>query len=227
MGRAEDRMAIDVRRALVLGAIQGVTEALPVSSSAHLAIARRLLGLGSLPRSVDVLLHAGTAVALVVVTRHDLWRLGRGLLGDLMRHGPRAGRYGPAGREALLIGLANLPAVVAGSVLHGRIDQAAGRPLVLGIALAGGAVAMAAAGRARPATPPADPPGPGRALAIGLAQAAALFPGVSRSGATLAAALLVDMDRAAAVRFSFLLAAPRRPARRRADRARPARPPRR
>ncbi len=182
---------LPIRHAVALGVIQGTAELLPVSSSAHLAVIPPLLGwpyahLGpELRKAFEVALHAGTATALVVVLRGEIAQAVR----DLDR--PRA--LGSA--------LALAPPAVAGLLLERPIERRLGAPRHVAAVQILAGIALAAADR-RPADRGHAGAGPVDKLVLGLAQAAALVPGVSRSGATLTAARLRRVDRAGASRLS-------------------------
>jgi undecaprenyl-diphosphatase len=175
---------IGARRALVLGIIQGPAELLPVSSSAHLALVPWLAGWEwdeldpELRKSFEVALHAGAAAALLIGQR-------RMIVEELRAFDPR--------RAALLV-LSFAPAAIVGYTLERPIERRLGGPRATALGLLAGAAAMVAADR-RP-----QRRGPGEAgiadgLALGFAQAAALAPGISRNGATLAAARWRGFDR--------------------------------
>src|SRR5215208_6823083 len=195
--------------AIVLGIVQGLTEFLPISSSGHLLLVPELLGWPEQPLAFDVALHIGTTAAVVAYFSHDWWVLIRETLGDLRRHGPHVLRWGPYGRLALLIGVGTVPAVLAGLALS-DLETRLRTPGVVAamLVLVGGY--MAAAERFAPRR------GSGQlerltwfgALLIGVAQACALVPGVSRSGATIATGMFTGLGRATAARFSFLMATP-------------------
>ena len=176
------------REALALGLLHGPAELVPVSSSAHVASLPWLLGWevagwdGERRKELEVALHAGTALALLLVAR------------------PR--RLRPA-----LLMAAVLPPAVAGLVLERRIEQRLGTPRTLAAGLLAGGLALVLADRA-PATRAEQDAGVRDGLWLGVAQAAALIPGVSRSGATLAAARLLGYSRADASRLSWEVALP-------------------
>lgn len=162
---------------MILGLVQGPTELLPVSSSAHLAMIPRLAGWdgdeidAELKKSFEVALHAGTALAMILVRRREL---GRGL-NEL-----------DARRLAVIV-LSFIPPAVAGYLLEGEIEERLGGPVSTSIGLAAGAVLMALADT-RPQHRGEGEAGALDGIALGIAQAAALVPGVSRNGATLTAA---------------------------------------
>jgi len=164
------------RRVALLGIVQGPTELLPVSSSAHIALLPRLMGWreeqvdAELRNAVEAALHGGAAAALVIVLGGELARAAR-----------------EQDRAALAsTALALIPSALAGYLLEQRPERRAGasRMLPAGLALGGAALAWA---DARPATRGLSDFGPRDGLALGLAQALALLPGVSRSGAALTA----------------------------------------
>lgn len=182
---------------LVLALVQGLTEFLPVSSSGHLVLVQHALGLEHASLTVDVALHVGTLCAVLVVYRRDVAAVAR----DLLR-----GRAA----EALWIALGTLPAVVVGLTAKDAIERAFEAPRVAALGLFVTALLLAggeAARRARAHEAP-RPLGWRVALGVGLAQALAICPGISRSGSTIAAGLALGLAPAAAARFSFLLAIP-------------------
>ena len=199
-----------VRDAVLLGAVQGLTEFMPVSSSAHLALLRRFGGPAKDARAFEVALHLATAASLVAAMRGDALAPARALFIDLQRHGPDLRRYSSGGRVALRLALATLPAVATGTLARRQLDRWAECPSWIAGALLGGSLAMALAqawGRDRRSSGAADV-GAVDTLLVGVAQAAALAPGVSRSGATIAAGMLRGLDRERASRLSFQLALP-------------------
>jgi len=167
---------LTVRQALALGALHGPTELLPISSSGHVAALPWLLGwryseLGDETRkSFEVALHAGSAAAWLLPTAR------------------KGGSRGPPGRrDLLLLGLGTAPAGVTGLLFERPIERRLGTPGLIAAGLAAGAAVMAAADRA-PKRRDADQAGPADAAWLGLAQATALLPGISRTGASLATA---------------------------------------
>ncbi len=192
MRQAETRLTL--RQALVLGLVQGPAELLPISSSAHTTLIPWLAGWsyaeldGELRKSFEVALHAGAGAALAVAMR-----------GELRRWPARADRT-----RAGVLALALAPPALAGVLLRGQIARRLGGPRSIAAGLVAGAVAMALAD-ARPARG-ARSCSQARAadgLALGTAQALALMPGVSRSGATLTAARARGFGRGAAQALSL------------------------
>jgi undecaprenyl-diphosphatase len=189
--------------AALLGVVQGLTEFLPVSSSAHLILARSFFGWNSdrcgLP--FDVACHVGTLSAILIYFRADL----RDLLGGLPRL--LAPGSDPAARRLWFIALATIPAVLVGALLGDLID-AARTPAVIVVTLSVVGVLMSVAERVGAHRRAAESLSLLETLAVGVAQACALIPGVSRSGATITMGLWLGLTRSAAARFSFLLGVP-------------------
>jgi undecaprenyl-diphosphatase len=203
-----------VLQAALVGLLQGLTEFIPISSSAHLELVPWMAGwdegglVGSL--AFDVFLHLGTLVALVVFFARDWVRLIRAGVASL-----RDRRIGddPDRRLAWLLVAATIPAALIGFALEALIEDAfhgdndAARLAIAGF-LVLGAIALWLADRLGTRTRGLADLRLPAALTIGLSQALALLPGISRSGATLTAGLALGLDREAAARFSFLLATP-------------------
>lgn len=194
-------------RAIVLGLVQALTEFLPISSSGHLVLAERAMGFHS-SLTFDVGLHLGTLAATLGYFWRDWAAVIRASLRDLLGHGLNLRRWEWQGLLGLLIILGTLPAVLVGALFKDVIEATFRAPASIAALLIGGGALLAWADRA-----PRDRLGlesvtPPHALAIGLAQAVALIPGVSRSGATILTARLLHYDRPVATRFSFLLSAP-------------------
>ena len=201
-------MLEDYVRAVVLGIVQALTEFLPISSSGHLVLAEHAgaADVGSL--TFDVALHMGTMVAVIGYFWRDWWRMARAALSDLARHGVRIDRWSEPSRFALWIAFATIPAVIAGLLLESVIEDHLRAPSVVAAMLLAFALVIDLADRRGAVTRRlADVDAP-RAFLIGVAQAVALVPGVSRSGVTIAAARALGFERPAAARFSFLLSAP-------------------
>jgi undecaprenyl-diphosphatase len=201
-------------QAIVIGILQGVTEFIPISSSAHLELAPWVFGWeqGSLVDSLafDVFLHLGTLTALIIYFRHDWVRL-IGAFFASVRERRIAGD--PDRRLAWLLLLATVPAAVIGflgedfinEVLHGKTDPV--RLAIAGFLVIGG-IALLLADRLGARRDELPDMHAGTAVAIGFSQALALLPGISRSGATITAGLALGLKREASARFSFLLATP-------------------
>lgn len=183
-------------RYALLGLVQGLTEFLPVSSSGHLVLARAVLGLEVPGVALEAAAHLGTLVALVLYFRRDLGSLALGLL-----------RGGEERGYVARLAVATLPLVVVGLLARGAIERVFEAPAVGGGMLLVTALALAIGDRMASRSR-RDRVRVGDALAVGVAQAAALLPGISRSGATVATGIGLGLRPTHAARFSFLLAIP-------------------
>jgi undecaprenyl-diphosphatase len=191
--------------AILLGIIQGLTEFLPVSSSAHLILARAFFGWevpADFGLAFDVALHIGTLAAIIAFFRVEIAAMIRAL--------PRAlaADPGPAGRMIQLIAVGTLPVVVVGLTLTDFIEERLRTPAVTAVTLTIGAIAMLIAERLGARRRDENDISFVEALLIGCAQASALVPGMSRSGSTIAVGMFLGIRRDAAARFTFLLAIP-------------------
>jgi undecaprenyl-diphosphatase len=194
--------------ALVLGAVQGLTEFLPISSTAHLKVVPVLLGWGDPGVAVTAVIQLGSIAAVIAFFRSDLAQVLRGI-GRAVRNGQW---QDPSARLGLAIAFGTVPIVLAGLAIKRFVPDYDTSPLRSMGSIAIVSIAMALllglaelAGRRRrnlEGVRPLD------GVLVGLAQALALVPGVSRSGSTLTASLLDGWQRAAAARFSFLLGIP-------------------
>ncbi len=197
---------MSILSAVLLGLVQAATEFLPVSSTAHLLVFGELLG-HSLDephfRAFVAVIQSGTALAVIVYFRHDLWRILRGSLGALAKGTPLAT---PEARLGWLIVLGTIPAAVLGKLLEHRIE-ALGNWVIAASLVFLGLVLLLAERLARHLRP-VEAVGVKDAVLVGLAQAWALIPGSSRSGSTLTMGMLLGFTREAAARFSFLLSVP-------------------
>lgn len=198
----------DYLRAALLGLIQALTEFLPVSSSGHLVIAAELLGDEVNALTFDVGLHLGTTAAVLAYFARDWALIAVSASRDLRAHGIRLARWRWRSRLGLLLAIGSLPAVAVGAVLQLTVEDGLRDPLVVGLALIAGAAAMWALDAYGESRGGLRGINGRRAFVIGVAQAAALVPGVSRSAATISAARGFHITRYAAARFSFLLSAP-------------------
>ncbi len=184
-------------QAIVLGIVQGLTEFLPVSSTAHLILAQNVLGLDPerFGLTFDVALHLGTALAVLLYFA-TTWL---GIVADVLH-----GRW----RMPLLVVAGTIPAALAGLLLQSVVERELRGAVVIAAGLLIGSAIFVYAERAGRQRPRIDRATIGDAIFMGVAQAVALVPGISRSGITISAGLLRDLERADATRFSFLLATP-------------------
>jgi undecaprenyl-diphosphatase len=195
---------MDLLHAAVLGTVQGLTEVLPISSSAHLILIPKFLHWPESGLTFDVALHVGTFLALALYFWRDLLELTGNFLGSF-----RGGIDTPAKRLPFYIIAATIPAALVGKTLEGPIEEIfrksplliAGFLILFGLLLALADTTGAKRWRM-------DKVNLKCAIVIGLAQCLALMPGVSRSGITITAALFLGFHREAAARFSFLISLP-------------------
>jgi undecaprenyl-diphosphatase len=192
-------------QAFVLGAVQGITELLPISSSAHLFLFPTLVGWPYAGATFDIALHAGTLLALIVAYLDDWKRMAFEFFSsDPVKQHEARSLFG-------MIAVATVPGLVAGRVLGELEDKMRSMPLAVptmaGLLAGFGALLWAADRFSRPGRNDRVP-GWGPAIGMGLAQCLALVPGVSRSGITMTAGRACGLSRVAAANFSFLLSVP-------------------
>lgn len=194
---------MDAWQALILALIQGLTEFLPISSSAHLILPSQVLGWPDQGLAFDVAVHLGTLTAVVTVYRRDLLGMTTGSLSAL-----GARQWNADARLAMLVVLATIPAVMAGFMFKDLIETQLRAVTVIIATTLGFGVLLGIADAFGKRQRLLEGLGWRDALLIGLSQALALIPGTSRSGITMTAALLLGYQREAAARFSFLLSIP-------------------
>jgi undecaprenyl-diphosphatase len=190
-------------QAIVLGAVQGVTEFLPISSTAHLALTPWFFGWPDPGLSFDVSLHVGTLIALLLFFRAEWLQLVQGGIALL-----RGNRRAPNAQMALYLILATIPALIVGALFSHQADTTLRHPLVIASALIVLAIVLIVAERVGRRKTELKDMSMADAVAVGCAQALAIIPGVSRSGVTITAGLFRGMTREAAARFSFFLSTP-------------------
>ena len=191
---------MDTIQAIILGLVQGLTEFLPVSSSGHLQLAGALLGTDLEADSnltFSLTLHAATVLSTIVVLWREVWRLVRGVFST---------RYNEEQAYVLKIVLSMIPVGVVGLLLMEHIEEAFSSTLVVGIMLLVTAVLLTFAYYAKPRK--REEISYRDAFIIGLAQAAATLPGLSRSGTTIATGLLLGNRKESVAQFSFLMVLP-------------------
>ncbi len=187
---------------IILAIIQGITEFLPISSSAHLILPSAVLGWQDQGLLFDVAVHVGTLFAVLIYFRQDIARLTLGWLQSL------GGKHSTDSKLAWWVILATIPAALAGLLAADLIEAYLRSPYVIAITTIVFGLALWYADVFAKKQYSMDSLGFKQALFIGLAQAVALIPGTSRSGITLTAGLMLGLDRVSAARFSFLLSIP-------------------
>jgi len=199
---------MNIAKAIFLGLLQGLTEFLPVSSSGHLVLVQRILGISGDMLLFDIVLHLGTLAAVIVIFRKDLW--------ECIRR--------PFGEASLSLIIATIPAVIIALAFGGFIEKTfSGGYLGFGFLITAALLlitqyisrtsCLERTGSANPSKlqfPPAEEGKAGfkNALIIGLFQGVAMLPGISRSGATVSGGLICGLPREKAARFSFLMSVP-------------------
>jgi undecaprenyl-diphosphatase len=190
--------------AVVLGVVQGLTEFLPISSSAHLRIVGEVFGWSDPGAAFTAITQIGTEIAVLLYFRRDIGRIIVAWLGSLA--GRRKGD--PDARMGWLIIIGSIPIVVLGLLFQDKIETTLRDLRIVAIALVAFSLILYWADRVGAKKRELDQLTVGHGIAFGLAQAAALVPGVSRSGGTITMGLFLGYSRAAAARYSFLLAIP-------------------
>lgn len=186
--------------ALVLGLVEGLTEYIPVSSTAHILLSERLLGLPPSGKSFEVVIQLGAILALMTVYASRIWRLLTNLL-----HDRRTQTF------ALAVIAGFVPAAIVGATLYKFIKSVLfDSPMLICVMLVLGGIVLLFIDRIAKATTASDALdiGPVTGFKIGLFQCLAVIPGVSRSGSTIVGAMLLGVEKRAAAEFSFFLAIP-------------------
>ncbi len=195
-------------QSILLGIIQGATEFLPISSSAHLVLVPYFLN-WHLPAQegflFDVLLHLGTLLAVIIYFRRDIYTIMVAFIKGIITRQPFVEQNS---RLGWLIILATLPAMLAGAIFKNLIEQAFAAPLYTGLFLLVTAIFLVTAERIGKRERPFETISWKDALVVGVFQAISILPGISRSGSTMTGGMLRNLDRTAAARFSFLLSIP-------------------
>ena len=186
---------------LVLASVQGLTEFLPISSSAHLVLVPVLTGWPDQGLAFDVAVHVGSLAAVLIYFRGDFMSM----LRDGLRRPHDTGGHG---RLGWMVVIATVPVGVAGLAVDAGLSESLRDPLVIAVATIGFGLLLLVAERAGTKDRRVRSIAIRDAIVIGCAQAIALVPGTSRSGITMTAGLLVGLTPAASARFSFLLSAP-------------------
>lgn len=193
---------MDFFQTVILALVQGLTEFLPVSSSAHLILLPRVAGWADQGLAFDVAVHVGTLCAVVWYFRHELVPMGHDWFGSLR------GRHTPDSRLAWAVLFGTIPVGIAGLAFNDLIEVHLRSPLVIAATTIGFGLLLWWSDRAGRRERDEHAITWRDVLVVGVAQAIALIPGTSRSGITMTAALFMGLDRVGAARFSFLLSIP-------------------
>nr|WP_194956500.1 undecaprenyl-diphosphate phosphatase [Aeromicrobium phoceense] len=192
-------------RSVILGIVQGLTEFLPISSSAHLAIVPQLLGWEDPGAAYTAVVQIGTELAVILYFWRDIWTIGSGWVRGVFS---AQARQQPEWRMGWFIIIGSLPIVILGLLLEDLIDREFRNLWFIGSMLIILGLVLGLAERIGRKTKPIGDLRTRDAILLGLAQACALVPGVSRSGATISMGLFLGYERQAATRYAFLLAIP-------------------
>jgi undecaprenyl-diphosphatase len=200
---------VTILQAIVLGLVQGATEFAPVSSSGHLILVPWIfgweaIGNADLQKTFDVALHLGTLLGAVIYFRHDIARY----LGAWVRSIRERRMSTPDERIAWALVIGTIPGALVGALFEDVIQERLGAPLLIAVMLVVFGIVLVVVDRVARSDRAFGTIGPRTGLFLGVAQALALQPGVSRSGVTITAARAIGLDREAAARFSFLLSLP-------------------
>ncbi len=191
---------MDILEAIILGIIQGLTEFLPVSSSGHLELAKAILGDNSVPEeslTFTVVLHFATALSTLVIFRKEVSQIFKGLFQF---------KWNEASQFSAKIVISMIPAVIIGLLFEEQLEALFSKNILLiGIMLLVTALLLLLADRAKNTDKNVSF---SNSLIIGISQAIAMLPGISRSGATISTSVLLGIDRTKAARFSFLMVIP-------------------
>ena len=191
---------MDIVDAIILGLVQGLTEFLPVSSSGHLELGKAILGDQSIPEEsllFTVVLHFATALSTLVVFRKEVWEILRGLLQF---------KWNEETRFSVMILISMIPAALIGLFFEDELSLLFGGEVeFVGGMLIVTAMLLYFADKAKDTSKKVNY---GQALVIGIAQAIAILPGISRSGATISTSVILGVDKTRAARFSFLMVVP-------------------
>ena len=195
-------------QAALLGVLQGLTEFLPVSSSGHLVLGKAILGIEIHDIAFEVFVHFGTLMAVLTIFKDDILLLLKGLKSLILFKSKNEESDDESSKGLKLLGMliiGTLPAAIIGFIFKDTFEAAFSNPLIVcGTLIVTGIILFVSKFASEKVTEVS----PLKAFWIGLAQVAALFPGISRSGTTITAGMITGINREEAVRFSFLLAIP-------------------
>jgi undecaprenyl-diphosphatase len=196
---------VDLLEAIVLGVVQGLTEFLPISSSAHQRIVPAFFGWEDPGAAFTAVTQLGTEAAVLIFFRHEIWAIATTWVRSL--RDPRL-RSDPNARIGWYLIVATIPIGILGLAFENQIENGARNLWLMGTVLIVFALVLGYADRTGRHERTIDQLSTRDGIVIGLAQSLALIPGVSRSGATMSAGLLLGLQRPAAAKFGFLLAIP-------------------
>jgi undecaprenyl-diphosphatase len=196
---------MSIFEAIVLGIVQGLTEFLPISSTGHLRIVPAFVGWDDPGSAFTAVIQLGTTAAVLIYFREDLWRIARAWFASLREGGAR---HSQDARLGWYIVIGTIPIAIFGLAFKHSIEHGARDLYLIGTALIVFGLVMLAADRSGRRERDLESMRGSDGIFVGVAQALALIPGVSRSGATISAGLFRGLNREAAARYSFLLSTP-------------------
>ncbi len=203
---------MDILQAIIVGIVQGLTEFLPVSSSAHLIFAQELLGINQPGLAFDVLLHLGTLVAVVGYFFKDIIEMIKAFflsILDLFKGRFKQGfKEDPYKKLAWMVIIGTIPVGIIGIVFNSEVEAAFNSITIPAFFLLVTGVLLYVSQRLNIGHKDIKDSGLKEAILVGIGQACAIIPGLSRSGTTIASGLLIGLDKEFAAKFSFLLAVP-------------------
>lgn len=203
---------MDILHAIVIGIVQGLTEFLPVSSSAHLIFAQELLGVNQPGLAFDVLLHLGTLIAVVSYFFKDIVKMIKAFfssLADIFRGKFKQGfREEPYKKLAWMVIIGTIPVGIIGVVFDAEVEAAFNSITIPAFFLLITGVLLYVSQRLNVGHKDIKDTSLKESIIVGIGQACAIIPGLSRSGTTIATGLLIGLDKEFAAKFSFLLAVP-------------------
>lgn len=199
-----------ILEALILGVVQALTEFFPISSSAHLIIFPKLLGIEDSSLTFDLVLHLGTATALIVFFWRDLFKIVSSFAYDVFYHSFKQKKihFSPDSRYGLYILVGSFPVIVVGLLFGNYIEEKLRQIDMVLIFLILGTILMSVAEYFARVGKDIKELGYGRALIVGFFQCLALLPGMSRSGSTISGGILMELSREEAGRFAFMMSIP-------------------
>lgn len=192
-------------QAALLGVVQGLTEFIPVSSTGHLILIQNAFGWKDMGIAFDVALHLGTLLAIILFFRREWVAVVKGFFRSLVA---RPSSWDLESRLAWMLILATIPAALAGALLDNLIENHLRTSALVAVFLVAGGMLMLSAERWGSRSRDFEGLLPRDAAVVGCSQVIALFPGISRSGATISAGMFTGLDREAAAKFAFMLAGP-------------------
>lgn len=201
-------MNLSLFQIIALSLVQALTEFLPISSSGHLVVIPQLLGLPTQPLVFDTTLHLATSLSLLVFFSKDLLDIAFDLIKDLLKHKTHIKRFSHNGKMGLYVLIASIPAGIVGILFSDFLESTFRQLYYVSAFLIVGSILMLIAENVYEKIDAKSDLSYKKALIIGIFQTLALLPGISRSGSTISAGMLLGLSREYAAKFSFIMAVP-------------------